>query len=94
MSSHAALTLIARIESMPTLPAVALRVMEVTADPKSSANDLMGIISPDVSLTTKILKIANSSFLWPDKKNILPSTRTNGPGFQGNQEPGNIYRCI
>ncbi len=62
MSSHAALTLIARIESMPTLPAVTLRVMEVTADPKSSANDLMGIISPDVSLTTKILKIANSPF--------------------------------
>ncbi len=62
MSSHAALTLVARIESMPTLPAVALRVMEVTADPKSSANDLMGIISPDVSLTTKILKIANSPF--------------------------------
>ncbi|GAX61096.1 metal dependent phosphohydrolase [Candidatus Scalindua japonica] len=41
---------------------MALRVIEVTADPKSSANDLMAIISPDVSLTTKILKIANSPF--------------------------------
>jgi len=62
MSSHAASTLIARIKSMPTLPTVALRVLEVTADPDSSANDLMRIISPDVSLTTKILKIANSPF--------------------------------
>jgi putative nucleotidyltransferase with HDIG domain len=44
------------------LPAVALRVIEVTADPKSSANDLMQIIGPDVSLTAKILKIANSPF--------------------------------
>jgi putative nucleotidyltransferase with HDIG domain len=62
MSSHAASTLIARLQSIPTLPTVALRVMEITANPKSSANDLMGIISPDVSLTTKILKIANSPF--------------------------------
>ena len=62
MSSHAASALIARIKSMPTLPTVALRVLEVTADPDSSANDLMRIISPDVSLTTKILKIANSPF--------------------------------
>ncbi len=62
MAHHAATTLINRIKSMPTLPAVALRVMEVTADPTSSANDLMGIISPDISLATKILKIANSPF--------------------------------
>jgi putative nucleotidyltransferase with HDIG domain len=62
MSAHAASTLIARIKSIPTLPTIALRVMEVTANPTSSANDLMEIISPDVSLTTKIIKIANSPF--------------------------------
>ena len=45
---------------MPTLPTVALRVMEVTSNPGSSASDLMEIIGPDVSLTAKILKIANS----------------------------------
>ena len=52
--------IIEKIESMPTLPTVTFRVMEITGDAKSSANDLMKIISPDVSLTTKILKIANS----------------------------------
>jgi putative nucleotidyltransferase with HDIG domain len=62
MSSHAAATLVAKLKSIPTLPTVALRVMEVTANQNSSANDLMEIISPDVSLTTKILKIANSPF--------------------------------
>ncbi len=62
MGSNATSTLIAQIESMPTLPTVALRVMEVTANPGSSANDLMEIIGPDVSLTAKILKIANSPF--------------------------------
>ncbi|MGR3173908.1 MAG: HDOD domain-containing protein [Candidatus Scalindua sp.] len=62
MGSNATSTLIAQIESMPTLPTVALRVLEVTSNPGSSANDLMEIIGPDVSLTTKILKIANSPF--------------------------------
>ncbi len=62
MSSQAASTLIARLKSIPTLPAIALRVLEITANTKSSANDLMEIISPDVSLTAKILKIANSPF--------------------------------
>jgi len=54
--------IIKKIESMPTLPTVAFRVMEITDDSRSSANDLMKIISPDVSLTAKILKIANSPF--------------------------------
>lgn len=62
MGSNVTSTLIAQIESLPTLPTVAFRVMEITADPDSSANDLMGVISPDVSLTAKILKIANSPF--------------------------------
>jgi HD-like signal output (HDOD) protein len=68
MSSHAASTLVTRLKSIPTLPTVALRVMEITANQKSSANDLMDIISPDVSLTTKILKIANSPFYGLTRK--------------------------
>ncbi|GJQ58349.1 MAG: HDOD domain-containing protein [Candidatus Scalindua sp. AMX11] len=62
MNTSAASTLTAKIESLPTLPTVAVRVLNITADPESSANDLMNVISPDVSLTTKILKIANSPF--------------------------------
>ena len=52
--------IVEKIEAMPSLPTVTFQVMEITADPKSSANDLVEIISPDVSLTAKILKIANS----------------------------------
>ncbi|MCP4269175.1 MAG: HDOD domain-containing protein [Candidatus Brocadiaceae bacterium] len=62
MSASAASTLVAKIRSMPTLPTIALSVMGVTSDPESSANDLMKIIEPDISLTTKILKISNSPF--------------------------------
>jgi HD-like signal output (HDOD) protein len=62
MHSRTIATLTSKMDSIPTLPTVAFRVMEITADPDSSAHDLMNVISPDVSLTTKILKIANSPF--------------------------------
>lgn len=54
--------LISKINSIPTLPTIACRVMEITADPNSSANDLMKVIIPDISLSTKLLKMANSPF--------------------------------
>ncbi|MBO1223816.1 MAG: HDOD domain-containing protein [Candidatus Scalindua sediminis] len=62
MRSKTIAALTSKMDSIPTLPTVAFRVIEITADPDSSANDLMNVISPDVSLTTKILKIANSPF--------------------------------
>ncbi|OQY99116.1 MAG: hypothetical protein B6D35_10150 [Candidatus Brocadia sp. UTAMX2] len=54
--------LISRISSLPALPTVACRVIEITADPNSSANDLTEVIVSDISLTTKLLKMANSPF--------------------------------
>ena len=62
MSKKSVSAIIKKIEAMPTLPTVTFQVMELTGDSKSSANDLMKIISADISLTTKILKIANSPF--------------------------------
>ena len=37
-------------------------MLQVTADPESSANDLMQVILPDPPMCTAILKIANSAF--------------------------------
>lgn len=51
-----------QIDSLPSLPAIVSDVMEVTADPESSANDLMKVILPDQSMCAAILKIANSAF--------------------------------
>jgi putative nucleotidyltransferase with HDIG domain len=51
-----------RIKSFPTLPNVVYRVLELTSDPKTTANDLMRLIRDDLSLTTTILKVANSAF--------------------------------
>lgn len=53
--------LTAKLKTLPTLPAVVNRVMELTADPNSSATDLMKVIQADVALTTTILKTANSA---------------------------------
>jgi HD-like signal output (HDOD) protein len=54
--------LIAKIDAMPTLPALVARVLTITANPESSAEDLLQAIEPDQSITVKILKVANSAF--------------------------------
>lgn len=51
-----------QIDSLPALPATASAVLKVTADPESSAHDLMNAILPDQSMCATILKIANSAF--------------------------------
>ncbi|MFZ1984812.1 MAG: HDOD domain-containing protein [Desulfatitalea sp.] len=54
--------LTATIDNIPTLPLVVSRVMEITANPDSSAQELINLLSTDPALTIKILKIANSVF--------------------------------
>ncbi len=49
------------IDSLPPLPAVALRVIQVAQDPKSSASDLALVISADPGLSAAILRIVNSA---------------------------------
>lgn len=49
-----------QIDSFPILPATVLRIMQVTADPESSADDLMQALLPDQSLCVTVLKLANS----------------------------------
>ena len=47
-----------QLEELPTLPDVAVRVLEVTGDEDSSVTDVVKIISNDQSLTTRILQQA------------------------------------
>jgi len=44
------------------LPAIVTEVMAVTANPESSANDLMQVVLPDQTMCSTILKVANSAF--------------------------------
>ena len=61
--THAHFTaLLKQIDSFPALPMTVNKVMAVTGNPESSAQDLMKAILPDQSMCAAILKIANSAF--------------------------------
>ena len=53
--------LIRAVDALPPLPAVALKVMQVAQDPKSSASDLALVVSADPGLSARILRIVNSA---------------------------------
>jgi len=55
-------TLISRITSLPSLPAVHDKLISSLNDPEISSRALGEIIAKDVALTSKILQITNSSF--------------------------------
>ncbi|MBF0431601.1 MAG: HDOD domain-containing protein [Fibrobacteria bacterium] len=48
--------------SLPVLPTVTAKLLELVDNPKTSANALSNLVSKDQVLTAKILKIANSAF--------------------------------
>ena len=50
------------VNEMPPLPAVVLKVIQMTKDPNVSASELNKIISMDQSLTANILKLCNSAY--------------------------------
>ena len=55
-------TVIDNVKNLPSLPTIALKIIQEIKREKLSNNALSEIISYDPALTAKILKIANSSF--------------------------------
>jgi len=53
--------LLQAVNSLPPLPAVAMRVMQVSQDPRASASDLALVVSADPGLSATILRVANSA---------------------------------
>ncbi len=51
-----------QIDAFPALPIIVSKVMTVTADPESGADDLMRAVLPDQSMCSALLKFANSAF--------------------------------
>ena len=49
------------LDALPPLPAVAMKVMQVAQDPKSSATDLAMVVSADPGLSARILRVVNSA---------------------------------
>jgi signal transduction histidine kinase/HD-like signal output (HDOD) protein len=48
-----------QLEQLPTLPAVAVRVLQVTADQEASIGEIVALISSDAALTARILQLVH-----------------------------------
>ena len=53
---------------LPAMPQVAAKVLELSSDPNTSAQQLQQVISDDQAMTGRILKIANSAMYSCSRK--------------------------
>jgi putative nucleotidyltransferase with HDIG domain len=54
--------LLKKLEELPTLPTIVYELTSIINDPMSSTNDIENIMKNDISLTTRVLKLANSAY--------------------------------
>jgi len=54
--------LLAKLQDIPTLPIVAMKVNELINDPNSSGADIAAVMKKDQVLTAKVLRLVNSSY--------------------------------
>ena len=54
--------ILARIDSLPPMPAVALQLLEATQNPDVSMTEVAGLIERDPAMTTNLLRACNSPF--------------------------------
>ncbi len=51
-----------RVTAIATLPAIAVRIMEVAEDPLATADDMDELLSSDPALASRVMKVVNSAF--------------------------------
>ncbi len=54
--------IVEKVDELPSLPQVVVRVMELTEDPDSSAFDINEALSQDQNMTAQVLRMANSLY--------------------------------
>src|SRR4051812_4146727 len=59
---------IQKCESLPTLPAAALRVLQLTSNDQVSLTELAEMVSKDPALSVKVLRAVNSPFYGLSQK--------------------------
>jgi len=68
MTKEKILEIISGSDSLPTLSTVASKLISITADEDTTVKQIAELISKDISISTKILKIVNSAFYnFPQK---------------------------
>ena len=82
---------IQHVANLPTLPQIASRLIRIINDPMTSSNDVAFIIGQDLSLSAKVLRLANSAFYGVPKS----ITNINSAFSTGRETPGKIdYRIV
>jgi HD-like signal output (HDOD) protein len=54
--------LVERVQGLPTLPSMLNNINQMVLNPRTSAKEVAQVISTDPSLTSKVLRVVNSSF--------------------------------
>jgi len=62
MTPEEVLEIVLSSDELPTLSTVASRLISITAEEDTTISDIASLISKDISLSAKILKVVNSSF--------------------------------
>lgn len=54
--------IVVKVDELPSLPHIVVRVMELTEDPDSTAFDINEVINQDQNMTAQVLRMANSVY--------------------------------
>lgn len=57
-----------RVDDFPTLPSVFVKVSKLLRDPRSTAEQIARVIESDQAITSKVLRLVNSSFFGFSRK--------------------------
>lgn len=87
MQNSDILSIIEKADDLPTLPTVAMRVMQVTSDSDSSVKEAAGLIEKDLALSAKILQVINLPF-YGFSRGI--TSVSEAVGLMGFREVGNL----
>lgn len=81
MSNHALQQVIARMESLPSQPAIYSEIVAALQSPDVSVDQVSSIIEKDVGMTAKILQLVNSSFFGLHRNVSGPAQAVSLIGF-------------
>lgn len=68
MNSDSIISILNNVETLPTLPGIALEVIRLTRDTNTSVPKLVSVIEKDLSLSGHLLRIANSPYYGVPKR--------------------------
>ena len=60
-------TILEKVDQIPTISTLSLKINDIVSDPNSSAHDLADVIQIDIAISSKIMKVVNSAYYGFEK---------------------------